>query len=194
MSYNRTLDLLAMSLAYTQAGMPVKAANYMHEAATDSSAKAAVDAIFAANKKKKPAKKKAKASSNVFAELGLDDEDTAGEDDTVASLRAALEGDADGDEVECEVEDETAPAVSAKVRAARRALAEAEAEAEEVEEASDSEADVFTLKSSKRTKADASDPLAEGDMPGDDEREEVPATRSKASFARALRNIAARQG
>lgn len=188
MSYNRTLDLLAMSLAYTQAGMPVKAASFIHAAAADPSAKAAVDAIFAANKRKKPAKKKAKAS-NVFAELEDMDDD---EDDTVASLRAALDG--EDDAMECETEDEVYAPVSAKVRAARRALAEAEAEAEEeVEEASDSEADVFTLKSSKRTRADASDPLMDGDMPGDDEREEVPATRSKASFARALRNIAARQ-
>ena len=189
MAYNRTLDLLAMSLAYSQADMPVKAANYMHAAATDPSAKAAVDAIFAANKKKKPAKKKAKAS-NVFAELEDMDGD---EDDTVAALRAALEG--EDDTVECETEDEVNAPVSAKVRAARKALAEAMAEEDEsVEESSsEDEADVFTLKSSKRAKADASDPLMDGDMPGDDEREEVPATRSKASFARALRNIAARQ-
>ena len=185
MAYNRTLDLLAMSLAYSQADMPVKAANYMHAAATDPSAKAAVDAIFAANKKKKPAKKKAKAS-NVFAELEDMDGD---EDDTVAALRAALEG--EDDTVECETEDEVDAPVSAKVRAARKAMAE---EDESVEESSsEDEADVFTLKSSKRAKADASDPLMDGDMPGDDEREEVPATRSKASFARALRNIAARQ-
>ena len=190
MAYNRTLDLLAMSLAYSQAGMPVKAANYMHEAATDPSAKAAVDAIFAANKKKKPAKKKAKAS-NVFAELEDMDGD---EDDTVASLRAALEG--EDDTMECETEDDVDAPVSAKVRAARKALAEAMAEEddESVEESSsEDEADVFTLKSSKRTRADASDPLMDGDITGDDEREEVPATRSKASFARALRNIAARQ-
>jgi hypothetical protein len=188
MGYNRSLDLLAMSLACTQAGLPVKAAAYMHAAATDVSAAAAVDAIHAANKKKKPAKKKAKAATSIFAELGMEDDEH--EDDTVASLRAALEG----DEGESEEEEKAAP-VSAKVRAARKALAEAEAEAEEESEeetsGAEDEADVFTMKSARRAQADTVDnPDLEV---GEDLREEVPATRSKASFARALRNIAARQ-
>lgn len=184
MGYNRTLDLLAMSLAFTQANKPVQAAAYMHDAATDPSAQAAVEAIFAANKKKKPAKKKAKASTarEIFAEA--EGEEDEGED-TVEALVAAL---ADLDDPK--------PAVSAKVRAARRALAEAEAEAEEEEEekeeaeTAESEDEVFKLSSSRRAKADTVDnPDLEV---GEDLREEVPATRSKASFARALRNLAAR--
>ena len=187
MAYNRTLDLLAMCLAYTQAGMPIKAAAFIHEAANDPSAKVAVEAILAANKKKKPAKKKAKSSfaGTVFAELGLDEEGE-GSDETVESLVSALE--------DLEEDKEEAAPVSAKVRAARRALAEAEAEEETEEETAGDEAgddEVFKLKSSKRTKADTVD---NADLEvGEDLREEVPATRSKASFARALRNLAARQ-
>ena len=59
MSYNRTLDLLAVSLAATMAGLPVKAAKYMQAAAKHESADSAIEAICAANKKKaKPSRRK----------------------------------------------------------------------------------------------------------------------------------------
>ena len=192
MGYNRSLDLLAMSLAATQAGMHVKAANNMHPAASDVSASSAIDVICAANKKKKPAKKKTKSAFDMFAEL----EDVPGEEDedeTTAALRAALEDEAEEETAEAEedvfkMKTESTVSASAKVRAARRALAEAEEEAEEEKE----ESSVFASARAARARRALAE--AEEDIQvGEEERVEVPATRSKASFARALRNIAARQ-
>ena len=63
MAYNRSLDLIAIGLAAVRAGLPVKAARYMAEAAADDGAESAINAIFSANKKKGPAKKKPKAKA-----------------------------------------------------------------------------------------------------------------------------------
>jgi hypothetical protein len=197
MGYNRALDLMAMSLAATQINMPVRAAKFMHEAAAEVSASAAIEAIFAANKKKPAAKKKkAKASTEmtaaqkVFAELGLDEDEaetceTELPDDLEAALAEA--GAEEGEEEEAafgEDEKEDAGVVAAKaalakaqkVAKARKALAEAEGI------------------TSPEVPFDEAD-----DAPGGDLKVDVPeggpaiSAKSTASFARALRNLAARQ-
>ena len=143
--YNRSLDLMAIATAAVKAGLPEKAATYLQAAARDPGADAAMSAIFAANKKKK---KKARASASALAlrsafgaeeEEGFeevdkddsevsgieeeDDEDTMRVTDSVASLRAALEGTQDETiedmtrDEEADGFDETTPKVTARRKA-----------------------------------------------------------------------------
>lgn len=187
MSYNRSLDLMAIATAAVKAGLPAKAAKYMKEAASDAGADAAISAIFAANGKKKPAflkKKKAKA--------GLTEEQTA--------LRAAfsqIAGPAENDDAE---EDDERDEGDAEVK---------KSEGEATVSSSDDEDDEDDMKVDDESVAalraalttTAKDATIE-DMTREEEAEgagepmpKVTESKVKASterFARTLRNLAAR--
>lgn len=197
MSYNRTLDLLAVSLAATQAGLPVKAAKFMQAAAKDPSATAAIEAICAANKKKTKPKKKAKASyaSTIFA--GVEDDEMPDEETA----------DSDGEAVDDEEVMKVEPSETARMlRAALRAGADYVCDDEDSEEVAGEEEPIGATAKPKPVKAKAGGrasamPELEGDMAelepnevGADGMIEPKVNMESARFARTLRNLAARQG
>ena len=220
MSYNRSLDLMAISLAASIAGLPVKAAKYMHAASVDASAHDALEAIGAANQKPltasqleaaKKKKKKAKASSEIrqmFA--GVEDDDMPGEE---TATEADDETEAEDGEV---MKVESSSAFAKRLRAALTSGAdeigvEDEAEAESDSEEKDEDAAVVAARAviakaekAKALKAKARKALAmpelEGDISelepnevGQECKEEVPEHKETSRFARTLRNLAARQ-
>ena len=202
MSYNRTLDLLAVSLAATVAGLPVKAAKFMAEAAKDSeSANAAIEAIYAANKKAKPKakpKKKAKATfASAFADLE-DDElpgeaETAADDEEVSDEEVMKLTEAAADEEDNEVLPTNE--VAKRLRAALEGgvdADDADDEEEEVDPVQEARVKARML-ARRKARANADGAGVEVDAPGDDEREEPQVSRETSRFAKTLRNLAARQ-
>ena len=206
MSYNRSLDLLAVSLAASIAGMPVKAAKYMRAAGKDvKAAMAAIDAISAANSitesaAKKKAKKKAKAS--VFEAMA--------EDDEMPGEETAMDEYDEGDVMTME---SSSKSIARRLRSALTADADEMPMDDYEEKAMDDyeektmEEDEYEEKASSRRsvaarmrRALATPELVGEDMadlePGEagaDEKVETPVMRETARFARTLRNLAARQ-
>lgn len=212
MPYNRSLDLMAVSLAATAAGLPVKAAKYMHAAAKDTvAAKIAIDVIGAVNVRETAAKKKKKKEKSEFKSIfaGVEDDEMP-EDET-----AADEGDED-EKDDAEVMKVESSSLASRLRIALAGAEELddedEAEAEKDSEEKDEDASVTAArklvakadaaKAAKKVKARKvrAMPELEGDISelepnevGQECKEEVPDHKEAARFARTLRNLAARQ-
>lgn len=110
MKYNRAMDLLAMSLGATKAGMPVKAAKFMQEAADHQDADEAIKTICSMNTKPK---------NSALAVFGEEDDLMEDADDLKLESSADEDGegeDEDGENVEATILAAVATAMS-KVRA-----------------------------------------------------------------------------
>lgn len=201
MSYNRTLDLLAVSLAATVAGMPVKAAKFMAEAAKDvDGANTAIEAIYAANKKAKPKAKKKKAKAGfdtIFA--GMEDDELPGDDEQVEEVASEDDENVSDEEVMHLEESMPATETAKRLRAALEGGAEAVGSDEESEESDDEEDKAqeakvqARMKARRAAKAAADGAGVENEAAGEEEREEPQVSRETSRFAKTLRNLAARQ-
>lgn len=213
MAYNRSLDLMAISLAATAAGLPVKAAKYMHAAAKDvEAAQAAVDIISAVNIRETAAKKKKKKAKSSFQQMfaGVEDDDDITEDETAETESEKTEDDEKDDAEVMKVESSTLASRMRKALAGSEELDdEDEREAEVDSEEKDEDASVTAARkivaradAAKKLKAKKvkAMPELEGDLSelepnevGQECKEEVPDHKESARFARTLRNLAARQ-
>lgn len=151
MGYNRSLDLMAIATAAVKAGLPDKAASYLQAAAKDPSADSAIAAVFAANAKKKPAKKKKskasftseqlvlRAAFNVSAAEGDDEDEDMPEDEDKVE-----EAESDEDMMKVE-EDDSVAALRAALVAGNEEVTTDEMEdmTRDEETASDEETDKF---------------------------------------------------